>query len=227
MYTQTLIVMDVENAESLEEYCSAFVSCVVLQAVQRYVLLEIKERLTQVVCPADAAKKEENDTGYRELNFEQLYQPIPESNWIPNDDCSNWSCTSIKTMQALFDIQLLIESCQRALLDIQKSLLCSSRPETMANSSHANSAVVAMRNRLQKLQNEEGFFKFWSQLNEFTPEYIRSSDSPSLMQSADGKRRKMSSSRRASAREYLGSLFVSCLRRRQRVETRKDYLKSC
>lgn len=217
-----------DNAESLEEYCSAFVSCVVLQAVQRYVLLEIKERLTQV-SPPDTTKNDEKDTGkgYRELDFEQLYRPIPELNWIPNDNPSNWSNTSVKAMQVLFDIQLIVESCQRALFDIQKSLLCSGTTETTGNSSHTNSAAVAMRSKLHKLQNEEGFFKFWSQLNEFTPEYVRSSDSPPLMRSADGKRRKMSSSRRTSAREYLGSLFVSCLRRRQRVETRKDYLKSC
>ncbi|XP_014779395.1 uncharacterized protein LOC106875670 isoform X1 [Octopus bimaculoides] len=202
------------TVENLEDYCAAFVSCVVLQAVQRYVLVEIKQRLTSI--------SNDTVTDKSKLDFEDLFQPLPESDWIPNDQINHWSETSIKTMHACLDIQLIIESCQRALVSIHKSLLSGNREDMLQNNSQAFS--VALKSKPQVFQHDDGFVQFWDKLNELTPDYLRtlSLNNQSLMPTADGKRRKMSSSRRVNAREYIGSLFISCLRRRPRMESRKD-----
>lgn len=92
----------------------------------------------------------------------------------------------------------------------------------LQNNSQAFS--VALKSKSQVFQHDDGFVQFWDKLNELTPDYLRnlSLNNQSLMPTADGKRRKMSSSRRVNAREYIGSLFISCLRRRPRMESRKD-----
>ncbi|GAB1600428.1 uncharacterized protein LOC115215155 [Argonauta hians] len=206
--------MELESVENLEDYCAAFVSCVVLQAVQRYVLVEIKHKLTSI--------SDDTATDKPKLDFEELFEPLPESDWIPNDQNDHWSDTSLKAMHAFMDIQLIIESCQKALVSIHKSLLSNSRDDMQQNNSQDFSP--ALKTKPQVFQHDEGFVQFWEKLSELTPDYVRTLalNNQSLMPTTDGKRHKVNSSRRVNAREYIGSLFISCLRRRPRMESRKD-----